>query len=67
MPSASAASAPSAKPKVAVVPPAAAVPIPVVTPKPVTIPSSAPASTKNCSPPFWYDAAGTKHFKPECM
>lgn len=67
MPSASAASAPSAKPKVAAVPPAAAVPIPVVTPKPVTIPSSAPASTKNCSPPFWYDAAGTKHFKPECM
>ncbi len=37
-------------------------------PKPATSASTAPPlPARSCSPPYWYDAAGIRHFKPECI
>ena len=55
------------KPKPAVATPPATPPAAPPTSRPTAAASSPPPPAKNCSPPFWYDAAGTKHFKPECM
>jgi hypothetical protein len=39
---------------------------PVPAPPPAA-PPAPPAAKKNCSPNYYFDAQGNKHFKPECF